>query len=75
MGSESKIILIALDLNIYDQSRHLVKTNILSTPLVFLREYMHKSQLIYTMPKGLFCKEHEWEEMHPLPSTAGGNSA
>lgn len=44
----------------------------LFTPLVFLRENMHKTQLIYTVPKGLFCKGHEWEEMHPLPSTALG---
>lgn len=67
--------IIPPDLNIYIQSRHLVKTNILFTALVFLTEYMHKCQLIYTVPEGLFCKGHEWEETHPLPGMARGNSA
>ena len=73
-GSENKIILVPPHLNIYDQSKHLVKTSILFTPLVFLGEYMHKSQLICTVPKGLFCKGREREQMHPLLRSAWGNS-
>lgn len=71
MGSKHKIILVPPDLNIYDQSRHLVRTNILFTPSVFLRENMHENQLINTVLKGLFHIGDEWEEMHPFPAWHG----
>lgn len=53
LESEHKIILTPPH-NIYDQSRHLIKTSILFTALVFL---MHKSQLNYTVPQGVCEKD------------------